>query len=425
MTSQVRPDAPGDIGGHGTHGDEPRPSAPPDPIKLRPADFPGWAHENLFSSWLNSILTIVFGVFVAWLAYRSIVFVLVSSDWTIIEVNLTNFMVGRFPRGQLAYLWGAIYLLAAVVGLTAGVSVANRTRETRSWRGAAGRYVPPAVLILVLLGFSNTLLPSLLTVGALAVTAAGYWAGRLAPPVVGRRIWVVAVLGLVAAYFVARTGGTTYAGWGGMLLTLFFAAGAITLSFPFGLLLALGRRSSFPAVRLVCVGYIELIRGVPLIALLFMGAFMLGFFYPDFIPKPGKVTAALIAMILFTAAYVAEIVRGGLQSVPQGQIEAARAVGLSPLKITRLIVLPQALRAVIPAIVGQFISLFKDTSLVSIIGLLELLGVARVVTQQPDFLAQGLDAQTLAFAGFVYWVFCYSMSRASQRLEQRLGVGER
>jgi general L-amino acid transport system permease protein len=129
--------------------------------------------------------------------------------------------------------------------------------------------------------------------------------------------------------------------------------------------------------------------------------------------------------VLFTAAYVAEIVRGGLQGVPQGQTEAAQAIGMSPLKITRLIVLPQALRNVIPALVGQFISLFKDTSLVVIIGLLDLLKVAQDVNAQPDFRGQGLQAETLVFASFVYWAFCYSMSRASQRLEQRLGVGER
>jgi general L-amino acid transport system permease protein len=213
--------------------------------------------------------------------------------------------------------------------------------------------------------------------------------------------------------------------WGGLLLTLYLAIAGIVLSFPIGVLLALGRRSSFPAVRMVCVGYIELIRGVPLITLLFMSALAIGLFLPDFVPIPGLVVRAIVALVLFTAAYVAEIVRGGLQGVPKGQIEAAQALGMSPLRITRRIVLPQALRNVIPALVGQFISLFKDTSLVSIIPLLELLNVAQIVHAQPDFRGQGLHAETLVFASFVYWAFCYSMSRASQRLEQRLGVGER
>jgi general L-amino acid transport system permease protein len=224
---------------------------------------------------------------------------------------------------------------------------------------------------------------------------------------------------------VAHFGGVGWEDWGGLHLTLFLAVGGIVLSFPLGVLLALGRRSRLPAVRWVCVAYIELIRGVPLITILFMGAFMLGFFLPEGVETPSAVTRALIAFTIFTSAYVAEIVRGGLQSVPRGQIEAAQALGLSTVKTTRLIVLPQALRAVIPALVGQFISLFKDTSLVFIIGLTELLAVAEAITKQPDFLAQGLLVETLLFAGFVYWAGSYWMSRESQRLERRLGVGER
>jgi general L-amino acid transport system permease protein len=234
-------------------------------------------------------------------------------------------------------------------------------------------------------------------------------------------------LATVLLVFAAFTfwGGVGWGRWGGFLLTLFLAVGGIVLSFPLGVLLALGRRSSFPAVRIVCVGYIELIRGVPLITLLFMGQFILGFFLPPGVRAPDTVTRALIALVLFTAAYIAEIVRGGLQGVPRGQTEAAQAIGLSPVRMMVLIILPQALRNVIPALVGQFISLFKDTSLVVIVGLLDLLRVAQIVTQQPDFVGRGLATETLLFASFVYWVCCYTMSRSSQRLERRLGVGER
>ncbi len=400
----------------------PRP-LPPDRPAVPAASPAEWVKANLFNSALNSVLTIVFAALLAWVLY-SVASFMAGSDWTIIDVNLTNFLVGRFPREFLPSLWGGIYWVTATVGLVAGVAGKASARRT-SWRGVVGRFAPPLALIVVMLLFTDGTMPLALTAGVVLTAVLTYLIGGRLPQAIARRIWLVAIAGLVIAYVVASAPTQGYSVWGGLLLTVFLASGAIALSFPFGVLLALGRRSTLPAVRLVCVGYIELIRGVPLITLLFMGAFMLGFFYPDFIPKPGKVTAALIAMILFTAAYVAEIVRGGLQSVPRGQFEAARAIGLSPLKTTRMIVLPQALRAVIPALVGQFISLFKDTSLVSILGLLELLGVARVVTQQEAFLAQGLDDQTLAFAGFIYWVFCYSMSRASQRLEQRLGVGQR
>ena len=168
----------------------------------------------------------------------------------------------------------------------------------------------------------------------------------------------------------------------------------------------------------MCVAYIELFRGVPLITILFMAFFMIGFFLPEGVEPPSLVTRAIIGFVLFTSAYVAEIVRGGLQSVPAGQIEAAQALGLSPFRTTRRIVLPQALRAVIPALVGQFISLYKDTSLVFIIGLTELLAVAQNITKQPDFLAQGLYVETLVFVSFVYWTGSYWMSRESQRLER-------
>lgn len=393
------------------------PERPPVPASS-PVD---WVRKNLFNSVLNTILTFVFGALLLWALYSAASFV-VRSDWTIVDVNLTNFMVGRFPREFLPSLWAGLFWLMLTIGLVAGVAGQERTRT--AWRGLVGRFGPPLAFLVVVLLFTDGVLPWLLTAGVLATAAIGYVVGQRLPSVIAKRIWLIAIAGLLIAYFTASAPTEGYKPWGGLVLTVFLAFGAIALSFPFGVLLALGRRSTLPAVRVVCVGYIELMRGVPLITLLFMGAFMLGFFYPDFIPKPGKITAALIAIVLFTAAYVAEIVRGGLQSVPRGQLEAARAIGLSPLRTTRKIVLPQALRAVIPAIVGQFISLFKDTSLVSILGLLELLGVARVVTQQPDFAAKGLNDQTLAFAAFIYWVFCYSMSRASQRLEERLGVGQ-
>ena len=400
----------------------PTPLPPDRPAAV--AASPGeWVRKNLFNSVLNTILTVVFGALLVWLLYNVATFVL-QSDWTIVDVNLTNFLVGRFPREFIPSLWAGLFGVAGTIGLVAGVAGKSRPRTT-SWRGLLGRFGPPLTLLVVLWSFTDGILPIALSVAVIATLVIGYAVGHRLPRVIARRIWLVAIVGLIIGYVVASAPTDGYTVWGGLLLTVFLATGAIALSFPVGVLLALGRRSSLPAVRMVSVAYIELIRGVPLITLLFMGAFMLGFFYPDFIPKPGKITAALIAMILFTAAYVAEIVRGGLQSVPRGQVEAARAIGLSPTKTTRLVVLPQALRAVIPALIGQFISMFKDTSLVSILGLLELLGVARVVTQQPEFLAQGLDDQTLAFAAFIYWVFCYSMSRASQRLEQRLEVGQR
>jgi general L-amino acid transport system permease protein len=284
---------------------------------------------------------------------------------------------------------------------------------------------PVLLLVAVFLGFAGSLQATLLVAGVAALGVAARFAGARTP--IGLGWAALGVLGGIVLAFgvVVGFGGVGWDRWGGLLLTVFLAVGGIVLSFPLGVLLALGRRSTLPGVRLVCVAYIELVRGVPLITVLFMGAFMLGFFLPPGTSTPSLETRALVALVVFTTAYVAEIVRGGLQSVPREQVEAAMALGLSPLKTTRLIVLPQALRAVIPAMVGQFISLFKDTSLVAIIGLTELLGVAQDITKQPDFIAQGLMVETLVFASLVYWVGSYSMSRESQRLEARLGVGQR
>jgi general L-amino acid transport system permease protein len=213
--------------------------------------------------------------------------------------------------------------------------------------------------------------------------------------------------------------------WGGFLLNLFLAACSIVLCYPLGVLLALGRRSGLPLVRVVCTAYIELVRGAPLFVLLLFANVALGFFVPDGF-APSSPTRAIVVFTLFTAAYMAEIVRGGLQSVPRGQLEAARSLGLSPPRQTFLIVLPQALRNVIPAQIGQIISLFKDTALAGFaMGLFELLTVSEAITQQDQFRGQGLIGETLAFGALLFWTVSYTMSRESQRLERRLGVGTR
>jgi general L-amino acid transport system permease protein len=393
-----------------------------------------WVRENLFSSWFNAVLTVVFAALLGWALYRVARFVFVGARWEIVQRNLTLLLVYRFPREELWRLWAALYVLSATFGFAAGSAATVRAAEVASGRArkdpgrrlALQRAGPPLLLVVVLLWLGGSLTATLLVAGVVALGLACRFAGRLLPVRHARWAGAAALAGLLAALtIVIGFGGIGWENWGGLLLTVFLAIGGIVISFPLGILLALGRRSTLPAVRVVCVAYIELIRGVPLITLLFMAFFVIGFFLPPGFATPSLVTRALIAVVLFTAAYVAEVVRGGLQSVPTEQVEAAQALGLSAYKTTRLIVLPQALRAVIPALVGQFISLFKDTSLVAVIGLVELLGVAEVIRNQPEFIAQGLIAETLLFVSLVYWVGSYSMSRESQRLERRLGVGAR
>jgi general L-amino acid transport system permease protein len=209
--------------------------------------------------------------------------------------------------------------------------------------------------------------------------------------------------------------------WSGILLTLSLSVVSIVASFPIGVLLALGRRSSLPVVKGFSILFIELVRGVPLITILFMAQVMLPLFLPLEI-SIDRVLRAMVGLTLFTAAYLAEIVRGGLQAVRNEQVEAARALGLNEFLVTGLVVLPQALRAVIPPIMGQFVSIFKDTSLVAIVGLLDVLAVGESVIKQREYL--GAVREIYLFAGLFFFVFSYAMSQASRRLEVRLGVVE-
>jgi len=232
--------------------------------------------------------------------------------------------------------------------------------------------------------------------------------------------WII-VLPLVALLMWGGQFGLAYVEnhlWGGLPLTLILAVFGIALAFPLGVLLALGRRSSMPALRAVCVAYIELIRGVPLISLLFMASVM----FPLFLPENwevDKLLRAQLAIVLFVAAYIAETVRGGLQSIAKGQFDAAAALGLGGWQQMRHIILPQALGAVIGPLTGLFISLFKDTSLVMIIGLFDLTQAAKAALSDAQWQAYSLEAYL--FIAAIYFVFCWGMSRYSRGLEQQAG----
>ncbi|HHW78808.1 MAG TPA: amino acid ABC transporter permease [Xanthomonadaceae bacterium] len=237
-------------------------------------------------------------------------------------------------------------------------------------------------------------------------------------------------LGLLAIYplgaFVLLKGGpfglpeVDTSSWGGLLLTLVIAGVGMTAALPLGVLLALGRRSRMPAIQTLCVTFIEFWRGVPLITVLFMSSVMLPLFLPAGM-NFDKLLRALIGVTLFQGAYMAEVVRGGLQAIPKGQFEAAAALGLGYWKTMGLIVLPQALKLVIPGIVNTFIALFKDTSLVLIIGLFDLMNIVHNATTNPEWL--GFSTEGYVFAATVYWLFCFGMSRYSQSLEKRLHTG--
>lgn len=397
------------------------PMPPKSPITPSASSILIWLRRNLFSTWYNCLLTVI-SLWIIYLGGRGLFLWMFSqAQWTVLQANLRLFFVGRFPLDQIWRVWLIVLLVSAVTSLTAGVIQWNRT-------------VPISVGILTAIGLSVAPLvggqgPELIWVAAIGSVAlfnllGGPWLkAHLSPRLISRglpSVWfltVFIILWLLMGGLGLSAIGTNV--WQGLLLTVLTAVVSITLSFPIGVLLALGRRSSLPVIRTLCVLYIEVIRGLPLIGVLFIAGVMLPLILPSQV-QLDAVLRAICGLTLFSAAYLAENVRGGLQSIPQGQIEAAKALGLNPMLVLGLVVLPQALRSVIPTIVGQFIGLFKDTSLLSIIGLVELTGISRSVLSQPRFI--GRHGEVYLFIGLLYWLFCYLMSLGSRRLERQLGV---
>ncbi|HEY5625766.1 MAG TPA: amino acid ABC transporter permease, partial [Dehalococcoidia bacterium] len=384
-------------------------------------------------------LTIVTLVIISYAAYQASQFVLASAEWKVVEANRGLYFTGRFPRDELWRIWVTLHGVAVLGGL--------------SWRlwGNLGPRLPAALALacVPLYVFMLEGWAMLWTGTCIASFAAAYFAAfpirfsrfRDSARTATLLLWILVFLAamiptaLFPSFLPVKGGLFSYVPdrlWGGLFLTMVLSVVGIACSFPLGVLLAIGRASTFPVIRIFCIGYIELIRGVPLITILFMSLVIVRpavEWERDILGIPitgydtSLVVVAMLGLIIFTAAYVAEIVRGGLSAVDRGQIEAGKALGLGGLQILALIVLPQALRAVIPALVGQFISLFKDTSLVFILPLLDLLRVAQVASSQQEFL--GLQAESLLFIALIYWIIAFSMSRASQQLERNLGVGER
>jgi general L-amino acid transport system permease protein len=391
---------------------------PPPPTTIGPV---AWLRKNLFSGPVSSLMTVLIGGLLLALAITVAQWAISEARWDVITRNMRLFLIGQYPPDLAWRIWLSLLILSGLAGLSAGAF--GRTTRALAISLSAFQAMLAGLLAVSSVG-------PLIVIG-MVLNAALVWAGlvvglRRAVPRRALRIgWLVSM----PVIFVLLNGfpGTPLAAvssnlWGGLLLTVLLASVGILLSFPLGVLLAVGRRSTLPVVRTLSTAYIEVIRGVPLITILFMADILLPFFLPGEI-RIDRVTRAMGGITLFSAAYVAENVRGGLQAIPSGQIEAAQALGLSTARINIHVVLPQALRSVIPANVGLFISLLKDTTLVTIIGLLELLGIGRAILAQPESL--GAHLEVYVFIGAVFFVLCYAMSQASYRLEQALGVGSR
>ena len=381
-----------------------------------------WLHDNLFSSTANSILTVVSVALIAFVLYQLIRFILVGADWQVVEANRRLFALGRFPEDEEWRIWPPIWALGALIGATYGLW----SRVTRM-DGAAMLFVVLFLFGVLFEGTNALLLAIGIAAGIATYLVSQLWI-RDTPREARARLAVVSAWALllpltVVILLVADGVRTTF--WGGIFLNVMLATVGIAGGFPVGILLALGRTSSLPVVRIPSTIYIEVVRAGPLIAWLFLARFVFLDFMPPILglDQLDIVMRAMIVLAGFTGAYVAEIVRGGLQSLAPGQREAASALGLSAYQSTTLIVLPQALRAVIPALVGQFISLWKDTTLVFALGLTELLRAGGAAYAQFEFI--GRQTEVLLFVALLFWSVSFSMSRISQRIETSLGIGQR
>ncbi len=352
-----------------------------------------------------------------------------QASWAVIQANSTLFAVGRYPLDQLWRLWLLVALLAAASGLSWGLLRANPRADRTGVLWPRNDRIAALVLafLVAALPAGLQLAPALqlrwwlITALLLLVRwAAGRWGGGLPA---GARRWVPLIWPVLYLVGMALIGGgfgfsrVSPSEWGGLLLTLVMACFAFLLSFPIGVIVALGRRSTLPVLRWASVLYIEFIRGAPLITLLFLGQNILGYMLPGGW-APDRVWRAAWVLTFFLAAYLAEAVRSGLAAVPHGQLEAARSLGLSMAQSLQHVVLPQALRIALPASVGQFISLLQDTTLLSLIGLLDLLGTARTVMANPVFL--GKNAEVYLTLAVLFWCCCAALGLGSRALERRL-----
>ena len=358
------------------------PEAPPRTAPLAEVGVIGWARANLFSGWISTAVTLALAYFIIRWSVSFIDWAVINAIWSVPD-NQTQ--ACRDAHGT-----GACW---AVITEKHRFILFGTYPYEEHWR--------PALCVLLFVG--------LYVVSAMR----RFWRKELA------LVWI-AVLTLIGVLMWGGVLGMPFVPqerWGGLVITLILATFGLAFAFPLAIIVALGRRSGLPAIKALCVLYVELIRGVPLISLLFMASVMFPLFLPEGM-NIDKLLRAQLAIILFAGAYLAEVVRGGLQALPKGQYEAAEALGLSYWQKTGFIILPQALRLVIPPLVNTFIGFFKDTSLVLIIGIFDLLTAGKTAIIEPAW--QGFGIEVYLTVGAIYFVFCFAMSKYSQGLEAEL-----
>lgn len=401
----------------------------------------GWLRENLFSSVGNTILTVIGVLLLAWTVPPILNWTLFDavwsggSDacranpdaacWTFAGSWWEFFIYGFYDKSEV---WRIDLTLWALYVGVAFVVVDDNLRAKRPYSTILGFVIAVASMIFVSAMIQHNAPTMWIMFGGLITVGLCVWAWNL--PNGRSRVGLTLLFAYPVFVYFMLGGGVLglkpvpTSDWGGFSLTLVIAITGIVASLPIGILLALGRRSEMPALRLVSTLFIEFWRGVPLITVLFMANFMLPLFAPAG-ANIDQLLRALIGVALFASAYMAEVVRGGLQAIPKGQYEGAQSLGLSYWKMMGLIVMPQALKIVIPGIVNTFIGLFKDTTLVLIIGLLDFLSSVQTATTNPEWSIRSVPYTGYVFVAFVFWLHCYGMAWYSRALENKLHTGHK
>ena len=357
-----------------------------------------WLRTNLFATPKDTVMSIIALLILAWYVPQMVNWLFIDAQWTGANRAVCATVAqsgGSQPEGWSGACW-------AFIGSRFDQFIYGRYPLDQRWR-------PTLVGILFVALLVPMLMPSAPRKGLNAILL------FLVLPIMAFFLLSGGAFGLEVVETPL---------WGGLMVTLILSFVGIAVSLPFGILLALGRRSKMPVIKTLCIIFIEVIRGVPLITVLFMASVMM----PLFLPQGwtfDKFLRALIGVSIFASAYMAEVIRGGLQAIPKGQYEGADSLGLSYWQKMRLIVLPQAIKLVIPGIVNTFIGMFKDTSLVSIIGMYDLLGIIRLNFADASWASPVTPLTGLIFAGFVFWIFCFGMSRYSAFVERRLDTGHK
>ena len=384
-------------------------------------NFIKWFFSTFFGSVFNSIVTILSALIFIFLINNLLGFIS-TSEWEVVTANRRLLLIGRMPGEHEWRIWSILWVTSFLI-----------FSSINSWGPPSKKdllLISSSIIIICLIFTTSSKI--LYVVISLFICAASYFISHFISKSSNKKslqnslkiLWLL-LLPIIFTLLIIG-GGPKPNLWGGFLLNMILACIAIGFGFPLGILFALGRASSLPAIKTVCTIYIETIRGAPLVGWLLLAWFVLPKFLPTFwgINEVSVVVRAMIVLTMFTSAYTAEVIRGGLQSIPKGQIEAADSLNLNYRTKILQIILPQAIRVVVPALISTFIGVFKDTSLVFILALTDLLQVGRIIPEQdPEFFGKALEA--LCVVAFLFWIVSMSLSNLSTKVEKSLGIGSR